>query len=108
MIKTYATDLSDEEWACLKNHLPASKLPTKMRAHALLSTSPSCLLARSKWRFRSLLLLYAEPSAWNAILLRCWTFKFPETFRFSTGFISVISPRREVEFRSGRSRLQAG
>jgi putative transposase len=35
MRKTYTTDLSDEEWTCLKNHLPASKLPTKMRAHAL-------------------------------------------------------------------------
>jgi putative transposase len=33
--KNYATDLSDEEWTCLKNHLPASKLPTKMRTHAL-------------------------------------------------------------------------
>jgi putative transposase len=35
MRKTYATDLSDEEWTCLKNHLPDSKLPTKMRVHAL-------------------------------------------------------------------------
>ena len=35
MRKTYATDLSDEEWTYLKNHLPASKLPSKMRAHAL-------------------------------------------------------------------------
>ena len=35
MRKIYTTDLSDEEWTCLKNHLPASKLPTNMRAHAL-------------------------------------------------------------------------
>lgn len=35
MRKIYTTDLSDEEWTCLKNHLPASKLPDKMRAHAL-------------------------------------------------------------------------
>ena len=35
MRKIYTTDLSDEEWTCLKNHLPASKLPAKMRAHAL-------------------------------------------------------------------------
>jgi putative transposase len=34
-MKTYTTDLSDAEWACLKNHLPASKLPGKMRTHAL-------------------------------------------------------------------------
>jgi putative transposase len=27
--------LSDVEWACLKSHLPASQLPTRMRAHAL-------------------------------------------------------------------------
>src|SRR5215212_4114947 len=35
MRKIYTTDLSDAEWACLKNHLPASKLPGKMRPHAL-------------------------------------------------------------------------
>ena len=35
MRKIYTTDLSDAEWACLKNHLPASKLPGKMRTHAL-------------------------------------------------------------------------
>jgi transposase len=35
MRKTYTTDLSDAEWACLTNHLPASKLPGKMRTHAL-------------------------------------------------------------------------
>jgi hypothetical protein len=35
MRKTYTTDLSDAEWACLKDHLPASKLPGKMRTHAL-------------------------------------------------------------------------
>ncbi|MDP9488244.1 MAG: IS5 family transposase [Actinomycetota bacterium] len=35
MRKTYATDLSDEEWVCLKSHLPASKLPSKLRAHSL-------------------------------------------------------------------------
>ena len=35
MRKIYTSDLSDEEWTCLKCHLPASKLPDKMRAHAL-------------------------------------------------------------------------
>jgi putative transposase len=35
MRKTYATDLSDEEWVRLKSHLPASKLPGKLRAHSL-------------------------------------------------------------------------
>ena len=35
MRKIYTTDLSDAEWVCLKNHLPASKLPGKMRTHAL-------------------------------------------------------------------------
>ena len=35
MRKTYATDLSDEEWLRLKSHLPASKLPVKLRAHSL-------------------------------------------------------------------------
>src|SRR3712207_4523652 len=35
MRKIYSTDLSDGEWACLKTHLPASKLPGTMRAHSL-------------------------------------------------------------------------
>jgi putative transposase len=35
MRKTYPTDLSDEEWAHLKTHLPASKLPGRLRAHSL-------------------------------------------------------------------------
>jgi putative transposase len=35
MRKTYPTDLSDEEWARLKIHLPASKLPGRLRAHSL-------------------------------------------------------------------------
>ena len=35
MRKSYSTDLSDEEWAHLKTYLPASKLPGKMRVHAL-------------------------------------------------------------------------
>jgi putative transposase len=35
MRKTYPTDLSDEEWARLKTHLPASKLPGRLRAHSL-------------------------------------------------------------------------
>jgi putative transposase len=35
MRKTYPTDLSEKEWACLKTHLPASKLPSRLRAHFL-------------------------------------------------------------------------
>lgn len=35
MRKAYYTDLSDEEWTFLKTHLPASKLPGKLRAHSL-------------------------------------------------------------------------
>jgi transposase len=35
MGKLYTTDLSDAERACLKSHLPASKLPDKIRTHAL-------------------------------------------------------------------------
>jgi putative transposase len=35
MRKTYPTDLSDQEWTCLKTHLPASKLPNRLRAHSL-------------------------------------------------------------------------
>ena len=35
MRKTYTTDLSDAEWACLKTHLPAAKLPSRLRAHSL-------------------------------------------------------------------------
>ena len=35
MRKTYPTDLSDKEWACLKTHLPVSKLPSRLRAHSL-------------------------------------------------------------------------
>lgn len=35
MRKTYTTDLSDAEWVCLKIYLPASKLPSRLRAHSL-------------------------------------------------------------------------
>ncbi len=35
MRKTYATDLSDEEWARLRTHLPASRLPGRLRTHSL-------------------------------------------------------------------------
>ncbi len=35
MRKIYTTDLSEEEWTCLKNYLPALKLPGKMHTHAL-------------------------------------------------------------------------
>lgn len=35
MRKTYPTDLSDEEWACLKTHCPDSKPPGRLRAHSL-------------------------------------------------------------------------
>jgi putative transposase len=35
MRKSYSTDLSDKEWARLKTHLPASKLPSRLRAHSL-------------------------------------------------------------------------
>lgn len=35
MRKIYSTDLSNEEWICLKAHLPALKLPDKMRTHSL-------------------------------------------------------------------------
>jgi putative transposase len=35
MRRTYSTDLSDTEWACLKANLPASKLPGRLRAHSL-------------------------------------------------------------------------
>jgi putative transposase len=35
MRRTYPTDLSDKEWACLKANLPASKLPGRLRAHSL-------------------------------------------------------------------------
>jgi len=35
MRKIYTTDLSDAEWACLKTHLSASKLPSRLRAHSL-------------------------------------------------------------------------
>src|ERR671933_331566 len=35
MRRTYPTDLSDKEWACLKANLPASKPPGRLRAHSL-------------------------------------------------------------------------
>ena len=35
MRKIYPTDLSDQEWACLKTYLPVSKLPGRLRAHSL-------------------------------------------------------------------------
>jgi putative transposase len=35
MRKTYPTDLSDKEWACLKAYLPPSKLPSRLCAHSL-------------------------------------------------------------------------
>jgi putative transposase len=35
MRKTYPTDLSDEEWACLKAQLPVLKVPSRPRTHSL-------------------------------------------------------------------------
>jgi putative transposase len=35
MRKTYPTDLSDQEWACLKTHLPPSKQLGRLRTHTL-------------------------------------------------------------------------
>ena len=35
MRRTYSTDLSDKEWACLKANLPASKVPGRLRSHSL-------------------------------------------------------------------------
>ena len=35
MRNTYPTDLSGEEWGCLKTCLPASKLPHRLLAHFL-------------------------------------------------------------------------
>jgi putative transposase len=35
MRKTYPTDLSDQEWACLKTHLLASKRLGRLRTHTL-------------------------------------------------------------------------
>lgn len=35
MRKTYATDLSDEEWACLRARLPELPRTVRMRTHAL-------------------------------------------------------------------------
>jgi putative transposase len=35
MRKTYPTSLSDQEWACLKPHLPASKPLGRLRTHTL-------------------------------------------------------------------------
>jgi putative transposase len=35
MRKTYPTDLSDQEWAWLKTHLPASKLRGRLHTHTL-------------------------------------------------------------------------
>ena len=35
MRKSYPTDLSDQEWACLKTHLPASKPLGRLRTHTL-------------------------------------------------------------------------
>ena len=35
MRKTYATDLSDGEWACLRARLPELPRTVRMRAHAL-------------------------------------------------------------------------
>jgi hypothetical protein len=35
MKKTHPDDRSNEEWACLKTHLPVSKLPGRLRANPL-------------------------------------------------------------------------
>jgi putative transposase len=35
MRRKYPTDLSDEEWACLKARFPSSKSPDRPRAHSL-------------------------------------------------------------------------
>ncbi len=36
MRKIHPTDLSEEEWDCLKARLPVSKLPGRLRTHSLL------------------------------------------------------------------------
>ncbi|MDP9475354.1 MAG: IS5 family transposase [Actinomycetota bacterium] len=54
MRKTYPTDLSDEEWAYLKNRLPASKLPGRLRAHSLRDVFDAIfyvLRSGCPWRF---------------------------------------------------------
>ncbi len=35
MRRTYPTDLSDAEWACIKPHLPTPKAPGRPRVHSL-------------------------------------------------------------------------
>ena len=54
MKKTYPSDLSDEGWACLKSHLPASRLPGRLRAHSLRDVFDAIfyvLRSGCPWRF---------------------------------------------------------
>jgi hypothetical protein len=44
MRKTYPTDLSDQEWACLKTHLPAFKPLGRLRTYTLRDIVSSNLL----------------------------------------------------------------
>src|SRR5919202_4814949 len=54
MRRTYSTDLSDKEWACLKANLPTSKLPGRLRAHSLRDVFDAIfyvLKSGCPWRF---------------------------------------------------------
>ena len=50
MRKTYATDLSDEEWASLRARLPELPKTVRMRAHALRDVFDAIFLLRLEER----------------------------------------------------------
>jgi putative transposase len=55
MRRKYPTDLSDEEWGCLKVHLPASKPRGRPRVHSLRDIFDAIFyVVRSGWPWRLL------------------------------------------------------
>src|SRR5918994_1426191 len=97
MRKIYTTDLSDAEWACLKDHLPASKLPGKMRTHALREIFNAIffyvLKSGCPWR-----LLPGDFPPWQTVLYHF------RTFRLSGLWHRIFSTLRTAErARMGRN-----
>ena len=89
MRKIYTTDLSEEEWSCLKTHLPASKLPGKMRTHALREILDAIFyVLRSGCRWR---LLPGDFPPWPTVYYHF------RRFRLSGLWLLVLEALREAE-----------
>jgi hypothetical protein len=67
MRKTYPTDLSDEEWACIEPHLPTPKDPGRPRVHPLREILNAIFyIARSGCAWR---LLPHEFAPWKTVFI---------------------------------------